>query len=85
MTDLKKKVKAQDVFQGIEQWENVSICYLLLPVPRIAQALVADFPTEVCDKCVDCCQHLDLLFHEAHEEKFFRFIYDKFSMIAFLL
>lgn len=85
MTDLKKKVKAQDIFQGIEQWENVNIYYLLLPVPRIAQALVADFPTEVCDKCVDCCEHLYLLFHEAHEEKFFRFIYDKFSMIAFLL
>lgn len=45
-----KKVKAQDLFQGIEPWENVHICYLLLPVPRIAQALMAGFPKEVCDK-----------------------------------
>lgn len=27
--------------------------YLLLAVPRIAQALMADFPKEVCEKCVD--------------------------------
>lgn len=49
----KKNVKAQDLFQGMEQWENVHICCLLLPVPRIAQTLMADFPKEVCDKCVD--------------------------------
>lgn len=30
---------------------------------------MADFPKLVCDKCVDSCQHLDLLFHEVHEEK----------------
>lgn len=76
-------MKAQDIFQGIEQWENVHTCYLLLPVPRIAQALVEDFPKEVCDKCVDSYEHLDLLFREAHEEKINRFIYDKFGMIAF--
>lgn len=56
---------------------------MLLPVPSIAQALMADFPKEACDKCVDSSQHLDLLFQEVHEEKIFRFIYDKFSMIAF--
>lgn len=44
---------------------------------------MTDLPKEVCDKCVDSCQHLDLLFHEVREEKIFRFISDKFSMIAF--
>lgn len=67
MCQIKKKIlKAQDIFQGIEQWQNAHICYLLLPVSRIAQALMANFPREVCDKCVDYCQHLDLLLHEVY-------------------
>lgn len=35
-------------------------------------------------KCVtNSSQHLDLLFHEVHQEKIFRCIYDRLSMIAF--
>lgn len=85
MCQIKKKIlKAQDIFQGIEQWQNVHICYLLLPISRIAQALMASFPREVCDKCVDYYQNLDLLLHEVHQrENCFEFICDKFSIIAF--
>lgn len=45
---------------------------------------MSSFSRKACDKCVDYCQHLDLLLLEVcHRGNCFRFIYDKFGLMAF--
>lgn len=61
------------------------LCLLFaFTISQTAQALKAKFPREVCGRCVDHCQHLDLLLCEdCQRESCCRLICDTFCMIAF--
>lgn len=78
MADQEKNRKSSIYFSGNRAGAGCSD--LLLPVSRIAQALMASFPRGACDKRVDYCL---LLYELDQRENCFRFIYDELSVTAF--